>query len=262
MRTTTTVTENPQVAVRVVACTDDHARWSPPEVTAATHVVLVQRGRFQLEAQGRRVTVDPTSGYLQQPGSEARFAHPAGGDVCTSITVPGDILTEGLGAVPSPAVRVDARLELAHRLLLRSHQDPDFAAIEAVVVLLQLAVRREPDERPAPGRHDLADRAREAILADEPTSASLINLARALETSPSHLSRTFRYHAGMSLSRYRNRVRVSRALQCLDDGAVDLAHLAITLGFSDQAHFTRTIRRELGCTPRRVRSLLTAPPEG
>lgn len=257
MFTARTVAENPHVVVRVVTCTDHDPSWSPPEEAPATQFVLVQRGRFRLNAQGRRVTVDPTSGYLQTSGREARFAHPAGGDICTAITLPGTALTDGIDAAPSPAVRVDARLELAHRLLLRSDHDPDFAAIEAVVGLLQLALRRSPDERPSPGRHRLADRAREAILADDADSSSLITLAQSLETSASHLSRTFRHHAGMSLSRYRNRVRVSRALQRLDDGEIDLALLAVTLGFSDQAHFTRTMRRELGHTPRTVRTLLT-----
>ena len=154
-------------------------------------------------------------------------------------------------------MRVDARLELAHRRLLRTGADPDFAGAEAVVTLLRLAVRREPDETPAPGRHDLADRAREAILTGDTGATSLVALARLLETSPSHLSRTFGHHVGMTISRYRNRVRISRALQRIDDGETDLAGLAYTLGFSDQAHFTRTMRRELGHPPGHVRALLT-----
>ncbi|MFD0851713.1 helix-turn-helix domain-containing protein, partial [Actinomadura adrarensis] len=58
--------------------------------------------------------------------------------------------------------------------------------------------------------------------------------------------------------RYRNRVRVSRALSRIEDGETDLAGLAHTLGFSDQPHFTRVLRSELDHTPDQVRSLLTA----
>ena len=140
------------------------------------------------------------------------------------------------------------------------HGTNNMGELMAVLDLLRLAGRRDLVDLPAPGRQALADLAREAILADDPTSSSLVALAARLGSSPSHLSRTFRHHAGMSVSRYRNRVRISRALQRLDDGAVDLAHLAVTLGFSDQAHFTRTMRRELGHTPRQVRTLL-APSE-
>ncbi|MFG1907202.1 helix-turn-helix domain-containing protein [Kribbella sp. NPDC048928] len=256
---TRTLAESPQVVVRVVECSDDQVGWSSPEQATAAHLVLVRSGRFRLRSEGRRVTVDPTTGYLEAPGHEARFSHPAGGDVCTSISLPGERLSEGIDGHRRPDVRVDGRLELAHRMLLRTGADPDFAAVEAVVTLLRLALRKEPDELPAPGRYALADRARDAMLADDPISTSLIALADALGASPSHLSRTFHHHAGMSLSRYRNRVRVSRALQRLADGEADLAGLAIALGFSDQAHLTRSMRRELGQTPRRVRSLLATP---
>ncbi|WP_063713761.1 helix-turn-helix domain-containing protein [Amycolatopsis nigrescens] len=259
MRRTRREVVNSHFVLRVVECTDDHARWSPPELTSAAQVVLVRRGRFQLDSRGRRVTIDPTTGYLHPPGQETRFAHPAGGDMCTSITLPGDALTAGIEAVRAVAVRVDARLELAHRTLLRTGADPDFAGVEALVDLLRLALRRQPGETSAPGRHDLADRAREAMLADEPGGTSLVALAHLLETSPSHLSRTFRHHVGMTISRYRNRVRISRALQRIDEGETNLAGLTFALGFSDQAHFTRTMRRELGHTPGHVRALLTAP---
>lgn len=258
VRMTRRVVANPHFVIRAVECTDDHARWSPPETTSAAQMVLVRRGRFQLDSHGRRVTVDPTTGYLHPPGHETRFAHPAGGDMCTSITLPGDALTAGVEAAGSLAVRVDARLELAHRTLLGTDADPAFAGVEAVVDLLRLALRHQPEETPAPGRHDLADRARDAMLADEPGATSLVALAHLLETSPSHLSRTFRHHVGMTISRYRNRVRISRALQRIDEGETNLASLTFALGFSDQAHFTRTMQRELGHTPGRVRALLTA----
>ncbi|WP_240686990.1 helix-turn-helix transcriptional regulator [Amycolatopsis suaedae] len=254
MRVTRRVLATPHFVVRVVDCTDDHARWSAPETTSGTQLVLVRRGRFRVDSRGRRVVIDPTTGYLHPPGHETRFAHPAGGDTCTSITLPGNTLTEGVDAAP---VHVDARLELAHRTLLRTGADPGFAGAEAVVGLLRLALRRRPDETSAPGRHDLADRTREALLADEP-AGSLVALARLLDVSPSHLSRTFRHHVGMTVSRYRNRVRISRALQRIEEGETDLAALAFTLGFSDQAHFTRTMRRELGHTPGNVRALLAA----
>ncbi|UPK77192.1 AraC family transcriptional regulator [Nocardioidaceae bacterium SCSIO 66511] len=248
--------EGPHFAIRAVACDDHHVDWSPPETTPVAQVVMVQRGRFRVRSGGRRVTVDPTTGYLHAPGQETSFAHPAGGDVCTSISLPTDVLTSGIDAGRTAEVRVDARLELAHRVLLRGHSDPAFASAEGVVQLLQLALRRRPDESPAPGRHDLADRAREAILADDPSSAGLVELAGSLRTSPAHLSRTFRHHAGVSISRYRNRVRVSRALRRIDEGETDLAALAISLGFSDQAHLSRTMRRETGHPPGRVRAFL------
>ncbi|MGR6914434.1 helix-turn-helix domain-containing protein [[Actinomadura] parvosata] len=269
MRTTRTVIETRHFAIRAVACTDDHPRWSAPEPAPSAHIVLVQRGHFRVDVEGRKVTAEPATGYLHLPGEELRFAHPAGGDVCTAVTLSDDELTGGVRAgsravrgrsvpVGSRAVRVDARLELAHRLLLRSGGDPGFAAAEAVLDLVRLALREQPHDTPPPGRADLAERAREAVLADPLAAAGLVELARMLDTSPSHLSHTFRHHVGMPVSRYRNRVRVSRALARLDQGETDLAALAAGLGFSDQAHLTRVMRAELGHTPGRVRALLAS----
>ncbi|MEU9833223.1 AraC family transcriptional regulator [Streptosporangium sp. NPDC048047] len=258
MRTAKRLVESPHFMINVVECEDDHAGWSVPETSSAAEIVLVRRGRFRLDSQGRRMTAEPTVGYLHRPGWEIRFAHPAGGDVCTSITFVGDALTAGLDAARSPAVHVDARLELAHHLLLRTGADPDFAAVEAVLDLLLLALREQSRDAPSPGRRELADHAREAILSGEPDCADLVALARRLGTSPAHLSRTFRHHVGMPLSRYRNRVRVSRALTRMDQGETNLAALAAGLGFSDQAHLTRVMRDELGHTPGRVLTLLAS----
>lgn len=255
MLTTHALVRSSDYEIRTVDCAHDATGWSAPETTTATQIVLVRRGRFRVRSGDRCRTVDPTAGYLHAPGQETRFAHPAGGDVCTAITLHGHRLTAGIDPARQWTVRVDARLELAHRILLRDNADPDFATAEAVLALLQLAVRHDPDDVPAPGRYALADRAREAILADEPAGRGLVALAATLQTSPAHLSRTFSHHTGMSLSRFRNRVRISRALQRLDEGERDLAGLAAGLGFSDQAHLTRTMRTELGRSPGQVRSL-------
>jgi transcriptional regulator GlxA family with amidase domain len=70
------------------------------------------------------------------------------------------------------------------------------------------------------------------------------------------LSRAFSRHLGVSLTRYRNRVRVERALDRLDAGVDDLAGLAADLGFADQAHLCRTMRDHLGQPPSALRRLL------
>ena len=84
-------------------------------------------------------------------------------------------------------------------------------------------------------------------------SRDLVSLARALVVSPAHLSRVFQEETGSSLTRFRNRVRVSRVLARLEAGDADLAAIAGDLGFADQAHLTRTVRATLGTTPARVR---------
>lgn len=45
----------------------------------------------------------------------------------------------------------------------------------------------------------------------------------------------------------------------LEAGEPSLAALAADLGFSDQAHLTRTVREQLGHTPTALRELLSKP---
>ncbi|HEX4723042.1 MAG TPA: helix-turn-helix domain-containing protein [Pseudonocardiaceae bacterium] len=82
-------------------------------------------------------------------------------------------------------------------------------------------------------------------------------LAELLAVSPYRLSRAFTRELGVSLTAYRNRVRVGRAVTRLTEGGTSLSTLAADLGFADQAHLTRTIRRQLGHTPTSLRRLLT-----
>jgi AraC-like DNA-binding protein len=250
--------EGPDFSVATVRCAGHRAGWSPPEPTGRHRVVLVRSGRFRLRSDGRDALADPTAGYLQVPGETASFAHPAGGDVCTAVTLSPDLWRSVAGDVrrpASPSVYLDGRLQLAHRRLLGAAPDVAFGMAEELVALLQAVLP------PAPGRtaaRALADEAREALLADHPAAGGLIPLARLLGVSPSHLSRTFQAQTGTSLTRYRNRVRVTRALDRIEQGAGSLAGVAADLGFADQAHLCRAVRAELGHTPTQLRRLLGA----
>ncbi|MGW0732462.1 helix-turn-helix transcriptional regulator [Streptomyces sp. NPDC002851] len=73
---------------------------------------------------------------------------------------------------------------------------------------------------------------------------------------PYHLSRSFSRELGVSVTRYRHRVRIGRALDRLEEGESSLGTLAADLGFADQAHMTRTLRQYLGRTPTALRRLL------
>lgn len=252
-------------AVDAVTCTDDHTHWSAPQVESSHELVLVRRGRFRRRAGGAAADIDPTMAYLSVSGEEEHFAHPAGGDVCTLVTLQPDLwhtLTGEPTRLRRSTVYVDARLDLAHRRVLASAcgGDVDFGVAEQLLRLVGGAVGQVATV-PAGGRPDeraLVDRARAAIAADHPDAGGLLALARLLAVSPYRLSRAFSAELGVSLTRYRNRIRVGRAMDRLADGAPSLADLAAELGFADQAHLCRTVRQHLGYTPTAVRRLLSA----
>src|SRR5690606_30448911 len=74
-------------------------------------------------------------------------------------------------------------------------------------------------------------------------------LSRELGYSQKHLVSLFRDQIGMSPKRAARLVRFDHLVSQLRDGPRPWAALACELGFSDQAHLAREVRRFAGFTP-------------
>ena len=73
--------------------------------------------------------------------------------------------------------------------------------------------------------------------------------------SPYHLVRVFKQATGVSPHQYLIQVRVNnaRALLMAGAGKRSVAAVAEAVGFADQSHLTRHMKRLLGVTPGEVR---------
>lgn len=235
-------------------------------------LVAACRGAFVRRVAGREVFVDGSVAYLSAPGTVEEFAHPvAGGDVCTAIGFDPGLIAALSGGDPDltdPALPMDGASELALRQVtgLARAGDPDGSLAERVARLASgLLARRSPDRAGGGRRATAAARRRlvgqvKAALAADPR-LGLIALSLDAGCSRHHLSRVFTQLTGHTVSQYRNRLRVTRALQRIGDGEQDLAALAADLGFSDHAHLTRTIRAATGHPPTACRALVIAQPQ-
>jgi len=263
------LTTRPDFTVTAVTCRNDHLNWSQEEPHDTVRIALVRRGRFRRRAHGVSADIDPTVGYLGLPEEEEHFAHPAGGDTCTSISLTPAVWRTLAGDSPRIATStpyIDARLDFAHRRLLAATRGPDidYAGAERVVDLIadmigQVVATTTPSGASvSAGDQALVAAARSAIGDDHPAASGLLPLAAHLGVSPYRLSRAFSREMGVSLTRYRNRVRVTRALDRLEAGEAQLAILAADLGFADQAHLCRVMRDHLGHTPTALRRLVAA----
>jgi AraC-like DNA-binding protein len=263
----TTLATRPEFSITAVTCQNDHARWSEAEVRDDYRVVLVRRGRFRRRAAGAHADIDPTMAYVGVPGEEEQFAHPTGGDHCTSITLTPalwQVMAGDVTRLATQSVYVDARLDLTHRRLLAAARtgDIDYALTEQLLGLLATTTGHvvsgpRPLGAPAPrAEAAVVAAARQAIIDGHPASDGLLPLAELLGVSPYRLSRSFTHELGVSVTRYRNRVRIGRALDRLEEGESSLGALAADLGFADQAHLSRTMRQYLGHTPTALRRLL------
>lgn len=84
-------------------------------------------------------------------------------------------------------------------------------------------------------------------------------LATELGFSRKHLHERFAREVGLSPKRYAEVQRFSRVLTRLRAGAPSLAHLALDLGYADQSHLARDVRRFSSVTARALSASLNDP---
>jgi AraC-like DNA-binding protein len=220
-------------------------------------LVLIRRGGYWREVNGRGAYLGPTDAFFERPYVEQRLEHTRDdGDRSTSLWLSEGAVCRlaGDGDVPDHPITTTHGIGLQHRELvvaLRRGID-QFELDERLSRLVGVLV-----ECGAPGRfsalrsttrdrhHQLAQHVREAIVAD-PAGVSFGSLATSLGHSQFHTSRVFTRVTGMTLSEFRNRVRVALALERLTEGQKNVAVLATDLGFVDQSHLTRVVRATVG----------------
>lgn len=119
-----------------------------------------------------------------------------------------------------------------------------------------LLLRHANVARPGEWRgHELASvaRAREMLQAQFAGNPGLADLAAEAGLSPWHLNRVFRREVGLPPHAYQNQLRLNRA-KILLRGDLPLAQVAASVGFADQAHFTRQFKKAFGVTPGKYRA--------
>jgi AraC-like DNA-binding protein len=251
-----------------VACRHRRGRGEAGEHVDRYAIVFVRRGCFVRSTGGTDSTLDPTLAYCISPAEEQRYDHPHDeGDDCTAIFL-GHRLVESLQGgertLPRVPIATSPTLDLEHRLLLAAaRRGADQHSLWERSVLLVAGALAHHDPRPTESGRPSTGTARTAIvqgareLLASDADRSLLDLAGELAVSPHHLSRIFRQSTGHTVSRHRIRLRVRAALERIAGGDRDLARLAAELGFSDQSHLNRSLRRETQHTPAALRRALS-----
>lgn len=255
------------VIIVTIACHKPAGGWAVPRYTSDDEfgLTLVRRGGFTRRVDGMTAYIDPTMAYVNLPGTVQQIGHPVdGGDECTIIVLSEDQMVElaGDGVFPSTIIQTDPAIDVEHRaLIVRLRHGADlFESQERLAQLIGNLVEsawpgRLSNERPATtsAHRRIVDYAREAIAAD-PADVEISALSNHLGYSRFHVSRIFTRLTGTTLTTHRNRVRVAAALDRLAAGEANLATLAADLGFVDQSHLVRVLRRSTGKHPSGLRS--------
>ncbi|MCX4679671.1 AraC family transcriptional regulator [Streptomyces sp. NBC_01433] len=88
----------------------------------------------------------------------------------------------------------------------------------------------------------------EALLDDPADGRSLEEWAQSLGISDRTVTRAFRHATGLSFARWRQMLRVHRALMLLSEG-FDVMTVSETLGYAQPSSFIAAFRRVMGTTP-------------
>src|ERR1700752_2139778 len=75
------------------------------------------------------------------------------------------------------------------------------------------------------------------------------DLSAVARRSPAHFSRKFKLAVGESPHAYVGRRRLEKACHLMITGAASLSEIALSVGFSDQAHLCRLFRQAFGQSP-------------
>jgi AraC family transcriptional regulator len=250
-----------------VECCAPQSGPGPEEGAGAAEIVLPRRGVFIVHRGAERVVADPNTVVIFGKGDSYRISHPfRGGDECTVLVVPEELVEEAFGNVEGRHGPLLPRARLATNLLTVGLGD-DVTEFEGEEASLFLLARVASDVATTGGVHARGTRGQRlrieavrAALASDPAARwDLGTLARLVHWSPYHLAHQFRCVTDETISRYLLRLRLALALHRLAEGEDRLDRLAFELGFASHSHFSARFRAVLGTTPSGAREALTRP---
>lgn len=106
--------------------------------------------------------------------------------------------------------------------------------------------------------HPAVHRVQDAMIADPTKAWTLRGLARIAGASSRHLTRLFQEYAGMSISDYKNGLRVALARELISQTSLDMEQVAERAGFGSTRQLRRAWGRLYGTAPRDARSHVQA----
>ncbi|NKC50284.1 helix-turn-helix domain-containing protein [Ochrobactrum cytisi] len=135
----------------------------------------------------------------------------------------------------------------------------DHATALAVARYLVVYLRRsgnDPQLSPGEGRNHMnpvVHRAQDAIAHDPAADWSVERLADIGGASPRNFSRLFNEYAGMTVTDYVNRLKISLAREMLLNSELDIENVAAQAGFASARQFRRVWQRIYNEPPSRIR---------
>jgi AraC-like DNA-binding protein len=230
--------------------------WAyPPHCHDTWALLIVDDGAIRYDLDTRRCGAERRTVTILPPGiiHDGRPAPGAQGFRKRELYLRSDFLpAELVGAAVDHTSMTDAQMRAAivgiHRSLAGGEDPLDAEGRLAMVaerIVTRLTASRRPTRKP---EKSIAGQLRELLDEHIVHPVSLEGAAAALERSVPHLVRSFTRQFGVSPHAYVIGRRIEAARHALLRG-VRPADVAVSVGFYDQAHFTRHFKRHTSVTP-------------
>ncbi|MEH7386496.1 AraC family transcriptional regulator [Bacillus sp. JJ1521] len=124
-----------------------------------------------------------------------------------------------------------SELEEIHKRMLEEYSDPSirFATLEKATI---------------------AEKVEHFIRMNFSEDISVEEISKKLHVHPSHLMRSFKQEKGMTISHFRNLIRIEEAKDLLANSNLSLIEITFIVGFKNQQYFSRVFKEAEGVTPK------------
>ncbi|MEH7223665.1 AraC family transcriptional regulator [Bacillus sp. JJ1566] len=124
-----------------------------------------------------------------------------------------------------------SELEEIHKKMLEEYSDP--------------SIRLKTLEKAT-----ITEKAEHFIRMNFSEDISIEEISRKLHVHPSHLMRAFKKEKGLTISQFRNLIRLKEAKDLLTNSNLSLIEITFLVGFNNQQYFSRVFKEEEGVTPK------------
>lgn len=219
------------------------------------HAVLVYEGEWT-DVAGSKCRVLRRGDVLFHPPGVRHETSAAAGTAVVAVDVAGAVLGDFRALYTRTFViafdDVEGIPERIRAEIGRADSATDLVVHSLILQLLAIGSRAAA--KPLRRRPEWLPRLVDYIHANLGERLTLQRLAAEAAVSESHLSHSFQQHFDCSVSDYIRDARLRAAARALRRSGDSAQQIAWSLGFSDQAHFTRTFKSVYGVTPTEYRS--------
>jgi AraC family transcriptional regulator len=229
------------------------------EQTKDIAVTFVEEGRFALKEEGNTWAFQRGDVLVSTPGRLRQYRHfeECPDDVCLSISFAPETVEDALGnswaPFPPPQVGNGPATQFAGQQIRRTLASLDPLWIEEMAFHCLLALGKDAwscrSHQAIGTAHTRRIRNAIELMSQEISGqCSLTYISREVGMSPFHFARTFSGLVGLSPHQYLLWLRFRRSALMLRQGA-SVTTAALSNGFENLGHFSRSFRRRFGVNP-------------